>query len=135
MFDLVSNIKDVKFLDVTPVTPVKTKIEYRDELLAFGLKMDSRFFTIEGGIAPLYLAFADSKFTEKFGNRPRMSLCKGAENDARFISVCEQYGITPINNSGGTVEGYDFDSANTMQELFSFMVGFEQAYRQVKIAA
>lgn len=128
MFELVNKISDVEFIKVV------SKESWRDELIAFGLSMDQRFFKVKGGIAPIYLAFADSHYTERFGNQPRITLSRGAENDRYFNAVCSQYNITPINNYGGTVEGYDFDSDKTAIELCSFLVGFENAYRKAKVA-
>jgi hypothetical protein len=132
MFELVSNISEVKFVSITDG---KQKEEWRDELIGFGLKMDSRFFSISEGKAPIYLAFADASYTKTFGNRPRISIVKDGELDPTFKSVCKKYGITYVNNYGGTIEGYDFTSTKTAQELCSFLVGFEQAYCQLKFAA
>ena len=132
MFELVNHIKEVKFVSITDG---KQKEAWRDEMLAFGLKMDMRFFSIDGGKAPIYLAFADAKYSERFGNRPRISIVKDGELDPIFKSVCKNYGLTYVNNYGGTIEGYDFISNKTSQELCSFLVGFEQAYCQLKFAA
>ena len=128
MFEQINNLSEVELKQIE----VKPKSEWRDEMLAFGLTMNARFFSIKDGMAPIYLAFADASYTSRFGNRPRITLSQGYDNDRCFQSVCEKYNLKPINNYGGTIEGYDFDSDKAAKELCSFLVGFEQAYRKVK---
>lgn len=146
MFEQVNNINEVEFEAVVVKSAediakakakarVEIRTKWRDELVGFGLVNNARFFSLGNGIAPIYLAFADAKFTERFGNSPRVTLTNGAANDPIFNKVCEQYKLTPVNNCGGTVEEYDFLDDKTAQELFSFLVGFEQAYRKLKNAA
>lgn len=136
MFEQVNNINEIEFEEVV-VKPVviKTKEEWRNELVGFGLNNDARFFSIKGAIAPIYLALADANYSQRFGNSPRVSLQRRATNDPIFNEVCKQYKLTPVNNCGGTVEGYDFLDGKTSQEFVSFLAGLEQAYRKLKNAA
>ena len=130
MFELVNNISEVNFVNVVVE---KTKTNWRDELVAFGLINSGLSFKIEGSIAPLYLSIADTNFTAKFGNSPRVTIPKSALEDRYFIAVCEKFNINVIKNCGTTIEGYDFHDNKTAQELSSFLVGFEQAYRTLKV--
>lgn len=128
MFEEINSLSEVEL----ELIEVKSKHEWRDELIAFGLAMNERFFSIKDGVVPIYLAFADASYTSRFGNRPRITLSKDYDKDRCFQSVCEKYNLKPINNYGGTIEGYDFDSDKTAKQLCSFLVGFENAYRKVK---
>lgn len=124
-----NSVNDMKLLEIPEM---KSKSEWRDELLNFGLKNDSLSFFIEGGLAPLFICIASDGFTEMFGNNPRITISKKYQDDAIFKEVCEQYNLVVTKNYGVTVQGYDFSDKRTAQELGSFLMGFEQAYRKIK---
>lgn len=130
MFDLVNNVNEVEFVDVAERT--LSKIQWRDELLKFGLTNQGKFFLIEGAIAPIFLGFADENYIERFGHCPRVTVSRVAADDKFFLGVCSQLGIENIKNCGSTIKGYDFKDGKTPQEMASFLVGFEQAYRKLK---
>jgi len=130
MFDLVDNIGSVDFVTLTDNS--KSKTEWRNELVAFGLKHNDRFFSIHGGIAPIYASLADAKYESRFGTSPRVSVAKSAEDAPIFNHVCEHFGIRVVKNFGLVINGFDFDDDRTAQEIGSFIVGFEQSYRKLK---
>lgn len=143
MFEQVNNINEVVFEEIVTENfeakakakakaNAAAKIKWRDELIGFGLVNNARFFSIRGGIAPISLAFADDSYTKLFGNSPRVTIIRQTMVEPIFKRVCEQYKLTPILNSGGTIEGYDFLDGKTAQEFVNFLVGFEKAYRKLK---
>lgn len=139
MTEVITNVNDIQFEEVKepvqPVVEVKTKPEWRDELLGLGLKNNGLAFKIEAAISPIYLSIADNSFSERFGNNPRVTIPRSAEQDNDFITACEQSNLKLITNAGLTIEGYDFLDKRTSQELVKFLVDFEHAYRSAKNAA
>tara|TARA_R110001592_G_scaffold48168_6_gene151993 strand:- start:6920 stop:7327 length:408 start_codon:yes stop_codon:yes gene_type:complete len=134
MFELVNHIEDVKLIEKDAVVECKkTKEEWRDELLDFGLINDRKFFFVPNNKSKLKIAFADVEYVKRLGIAPRISIPKSTVNGDIFTAVCDEYGLNVIHNFGLTFEGYDFKCGKSAQELSSFLVGFENAYRKIAL--
>jgi len=136
MFEIIENVDEVKLENIDALTVraiMQSKEQWRDELIDFGLVNDGLKFNVKGSIAPISIAFCDREYTAKFGNSPRITVSKAADNDEAFNKVIDFIKAKTINNSGLTITGYDFGCGKTSKELGSFLIGFENAYRKAKL--
>lgn len=135
MFKEVNSVTDVDFEVAAPVVRqvcTRPKIEWRDELIAFGLQCDRLNFSLKGGIAPIRISLADAAYESKCGTNPRINVSNTANKDSAFIKVCEQVSLEVVRSVGLSIKGYDFADERSVKELGSFLLGFEKAYRKVK---
>jgi len=128
MFKEVDSVSDIEFAPITK----KSKIGWRDELIAFGLESDQLNFSLKGGIAPIRISLADAAYESKCGVNPRINVSNTANKDSAFIKVCEEVSLEVVRNVGLSIKGYDFADERSVKELASFLLGFEKAYRKVK---
>ncbi len=140
MFEQVESLNDISFADTRekPTQIIrnpdfsKTQIQWRDELLAYGFREDSRMFYIDNQISPIRVSLASREYTQTCGNSPRIHIRRSALDDKIFNEIVEKADFLEIvTDLGLTFKGYNFYDVKSTKELGSFVVGFEKLYRRL----
>lgn len=108
----------------------KTRQEWIDELLAFGLTTaySGTCFGIPQQTNPLIISLADDKYAHRVGYNPRIYVPRMAAEDKSFMGVVSDNKIVVTKSLGYSIKGYDFHDNRSVSELGSFLVWFEKEY-------
>ncbi|HDY7732567.1 TPA: hypothetical protein RQK28_000682 [Vibrio vulnificus] len=108
----------------------KKDYEWRNELVALGLKEKNRMFTIPGQTAPIAITLATLDYQQRCGTNPRLTLFNKALSDAVLVSILEKYELEVKKSLGSTIKGYDFSDVKPSETLAKVLAVIVQEYSQ-----